>query len=565
MLRFARELCRKVLRGRGWNPSRRSFSELTEEEQEDLTFGDVRKIAAEKLIQLANKHLGSAHGDCVIEGAKEGSYNRVNIMLFTDGTKCTIRIPAHGTVQNWTEEDAFELRSQALTMMLIKRKTDVPVPEVIAYNNSCDNDLGAPYMLTSFLEGKRICDVWGEGLDRITIAKETENEAMRLRILRSVAFTMSGLRALSFDFAGGLYFEHDLDDAPSIGAKFELEEPDYYTRTTSFGECYCGTSRYLESKLEEWCKLINPDTEEGILDQGRRHILELALDCLPGKKSTMLEDMRAHELLLLKQWGKIDVDDGVDEEVEREEEEKVCALTAEGNTPCPGPVETDTKANVEVAAAGFMAAASENVDQDRSSGDHRGEADSMESSTSTTTRSIQNDCETFVLVPPDFDWQNVLVDDDGNVTGLLDWDGVCTVPRFRGFASMPLWLQQDYSPEWHWEGTRGNSDHDLARYRRAYANFMAEAMNNEGDCKYTAKSPILDVLVAACHKENEGWADHAARTILRMLLPRTDITEYFKRIGDAEQAPRPGESPWLMERLKELLECKPGWDDRYCI
>lgn len=53
-------------------------------------------------------------------------------MIFTDGTKCAIRVPAHGTVKKWTNEDTFELRSQALKMMLIKRKTDVPVLEVIA-------------------------------------------------------------------------------------------------------------------------------------------------------------------------------------------------------------------------------------------------------------------------------------------------------------------------------------------------------------------------------------------------------------------------------------------------
>ncbi|RDI86094.1 hypothetical protein Vi05172_g3885 [Venturia inaequalis] len=53
-------------------------------------------------------------------------------MLFTDGTKYAIRVPAHGAIKKWTNENAIELRSQALTMMLIKRKTDAPVLEVIA-------------------------------------------------------------------------------------------------------------------------------------------------------------------------------------------------------------------------------------------------------------------------------------------------------------------------------------------------------------------------------------------------------------------------------------------------
>lgn len=148
---------------------------------------------------------------------------------------------------------------------------------------------------------------------------------------------------------------------------------------------------------------------------------------------------------------------------------------------------------------------------------------------------LQATCETFVIKPPDFDWQNILVDDNGNIIGLLDWDGVCTVPRFQGFAPTPKFLQQDYLRTWYWEGDGGCSDRDLARYRKAYANFMAEARGNRGDCIYTAKSPFLDVFYGGCHKEDKGWTDHAARTILRILLPRSDFTKYLIRIGDEER------------------------------
>lgn len=97
---------------------------------------------------------------------KTRMYNRVNIMLFTDGTKCTIRIPAHGTATKWAQEDVFAVRLEALTMMLMERKNDVPVPEILEFNHSCDNELGDPYMVTSFMEGSSIRDVWGDKLDR---------------------------------------------------------------------------------------------------------------------------------------------------------------------------------------------------------------------------------------------------------------------------------------------------------------------------------------------------------------------------------------------------------------
>jgi hypothetical protein len=51
-----------------------------------------------------------------------------------------------------------------------------------------------------------------------------------------------------------------------------------------------------------------------------------------------------------------------------------------------------------------------------------------------------NDPETFVLQHTDLDFQNILVDDDGNVTGIIDWDGFMAVPRCVSYASVPEFL-----------------------------------------------------------------------------------------------------------------------------
>ncbi|KAF8309858.1 kinase-like domain-containing protein [Amanita rubescens] len=52
----------------------------------------------------------------------------------------------------------------------------------------------------------------------------------------------------------------------------------------------------------------------------------------------------------------------------------------------------------------------------------------------------------FTLCPPDFNSQNVLLDDDGIVTGIIDWDGVRTLPRQGGAAAYPTWLTEDWVP-----------------------------------------------------------------------------------------------------------------------
>ncbi|KAH7930416.1 hypothetical protein BV22DRAFT_1191246 [Leucogyrophana mollusca] len=52
----------------------------------------------------------------------------------------------------------------------------------------------------------------------------------------------------------------------------------------------------------------------------------------------------------------------------------------------------------------------------------------------------------FVLSVPDFDYQNIFVDDDGNVTGIIDWDGVIVGPRQGGYARYPSWITRDWDP-----------------------------------------------------------------------------------------------------------------------
>ncbi|KAF8211586.1 kinase-like domain-containing protein [Mycena galopus ATCC 62051] len=52
----------------------------------------------------------------------------------------------------------------------------------------------------------------------------------------------------------------------------------------------------------------------------------------------------------------------------------------------------------------------------------------------------------FVLSIPDFNYQNVFVNDNGEVTGLIDWDGIMVGPRQGGYAKYPSWITRDWDP-----------------------------------------------------------------------------------------------------------------------
>lgn len=54
--------------------------------------------------------------------------------------------------------------------------------------------------------------------------------------------------------------------------------------------------------------------------------------------------------------------------------------------------------------------------------------------------------QVFVLSHPDLDIQNVIVSEEGEVCGLIDWDGIAAVPRCIGNERYPSWLTRDWDP-----------------------------------------------------------------------------------------------------------------------
>lgn len=89
----------------------------------------------------------------------------------------------------------------------------------------------------------------------------------------------------------------------------------------------------------------------------------------------------------------------------------------------------------------------------------------------------------FVLSHPDFDSQNVLVDDDGTITGIIDWDNVDVRPSQGAAAAYPMWLTVDWDPLFYgWDKDSSPEDNagydspaELATYRRAYLDAITRA------------------------------------------------------------------------------------------
>ena len=109
----------------------------------------------------------------------------------------------------------------------------------------------------------------------------------------------------------------------------------------------------------------------------------------------------------------------------------------------------------------------------------------------------------FVLSHPDLNWQNILVREDGTVTGILDWDGIHFGPDELGCSRYPAFICRDWNPEWYhywskdcerraWE----NSPSELQKFRKAYRGFIDQRLGLGG--AKTINSHLFEAIKYAC-------------------------------------------------------------------
>lgn len=95
----------------------------------------------------------------------------------------------------------------------------------------------------------------------------------------------------------------------------------------------------------------------------------------------------------------------------------------------------------------------------------------------------------FALAHPDFDLQNIYVEEDGTLCGIIDWDGVAAEPLLVGCLRYPNWLIRDWDPTFYNmdteteeplnpSGRLENTPTELFNYRVIYAQFIESALSS---------------------------------------------------------------------------------------
>lgn len=264
-------------------------------------------------------------------------------------------------------------------MRLFKRETTIPLPDVLDFSPTTQNNLRCPYIMITFISGIPLYDVWFG--HRLNGASPDTTHLRRVRALESIASAMVQLDRFSFRIGGCLLFGSD-GNLSDIGP---MRRVDY------------------EAMLDRWFVHKDPDDDP--------IYIEHAASSDPKAYYTFMLDLHPEQNPVPK---------------------GLAMLLRQLMSWIPEPSRMDP----------------------------------------------------FVLTHLDFDIQNIIVSEEGELRGIIDWDGVAAVPRTLGNERYPGWLTRDWDPAMYGykesmedgvepEGVWEDSPECLSYYRGIYDGIMA--------------------------------------------------------------------------------------------
>ena len=368
----------------------------------------------------------------VVDVPLSGSYHIVFTIEFDDGIKWMLKISANG--HHFDSIASAALISEARTMQLIATETTIPVPVVYAFDTSSNNELNVPFILMERIEGQPLYLRWFD--DEIPKASL---EHFRIKILQNLAEAMAQLNKFTMDRGGALEFDSDGRPIGLAGAKVV--------------DALATWNRGAASENQSEADQGSANKQDQIESKGRHYGNSNTAEKINSKTSRDRQEKTKER----EQDSTINGDDDVDMICEKGPFE--CPKSAlMFNLDRPNPF-SESSSYIK----GCYKALRMFIDMALSTSDNCGRR--------------------FVLTHPDLDLQNILVAEDGTLRGLIDWDGVASVPREIGCAQYPLWLMRDWVPFYYLydiregrteddAGYEESSPAELASYRALYALFM---------------------------------------------------------------------------------------------
>jgi hypothetical protein len=228
----------------------------------------IYRIAVERLVlHLVDPKEELPFGSCRLTQRNEGSSHHAVFLVVERNRELAreyvLKIPAHGTRGEWQINDNVALKSEAQPVQHIWHHTDCWVPEVIAYDGSLENAIGAPYILMKKMEGVSATDMWvGRSYKTMKGAElylnvddpSPELEKKCITFLRSLARAMSELAPLEFKYTGMPAFFDPKDKQPSyIGPVWRWHTKTVMEKPTSGGS-FDTSKAFFDAGIERACR-----------------------------------------------------------------------------------------------------------------------------------------------------------------------------------------------------------------------------------------------------------------------------------------------------------------------
>ncbi|QDS71163.1 hypothetical protein FKW77_010067 [Venturia effusa] len=156
--------------------------------------------------------------------------------------------------------------------------------------------------------------------------------------------------------------------------------------------------------------------------------------------------------------------------------------------------------------------------------------------------------ERFVIGLPDFGSQNILVDGEGNVTGIVDWEVVETRPQYLGWTTLPNWLFRDLTdPNRYSHSGFCMTPFEHMRYQEDYVNYLREACGSDSDgWKYSTKNYMYTMIVESIASLDRLRMTDTLMMVLSAFMPaHIQFKAFIKEVGKSDQ---------LDERLEGYLK-----------
>lgn len=215
----------------------------------------IALIDEKGVVSLASQYNGNKY--CDIFRRENGDFNICYFVHFPgDDIRWVVRIPIVPVIQDCQ----LKIESEVVTMLYVRKRTSIPIPQVHAYGESTVLIKGSttPFMIIDCIPGRP--------LDRNIYLNATEEQ--RRRLFQDLVKIMSELRRLEFPAAGSLLAKAGDVCSPIVGSALSISANELQRYGKGYGDAgpFSTATQYIAYRYRVLSETYQLPTADASLD-----------------------------------------------------------------------------------------------------------------------------------------------------------------------------------------------------------------------------------------------------------------------------------------------------------